>query len=257
VAVSGAVAQPAGEAWLAVLLLASLSAATSSIGVMLALRIGSRAGAFAMGTGFSAGMMVLIAAAELIPEAATRGDLASLLAGLAAGAGMLGAVHLVLPHTHLLDETGGEDAVRLSSAHLIVIGLILHDVPEGFALANSYLAAPRLGVLVGVAVALHNIPEEFAMAAPAVGLRRRGFLLRAAVLSALAEPAGAVIGLVGVELNPALHAWFLAFAAGAMLFVAGHELYPMARRIGGSAAFVAGGIVAVAVYALLQVTLIG
>jgi ZIP family zinc transporter len=247
----------AGQAWLAVVLLASLSAATSWIGVLIALKVGTRPGALAAGVGFSAGIMVLIAGVELVPEAARIGDLATVLVGLTMGAGTIAALHLVLPHTHLLDETGREDAVRLASAYLVVIGLILHDLPEGFAMANSYVAAPRLGVLVGVAIALHNIPEEFAMAAPAVGLRRRGFLVRAAVLSAIAEPAGAVVGLIGVEVQPALHAGFLAFAAGAMLFVSAHELYPMARRVGCPGAFVAGGIVAVVVYALLRLVISG
>ncbi|MEX2100672.1 MAG: ZIP family metal transporter [Acidimicrobiia bacterium] len=251
--VSGA----SGEAWAAVVVLASLSAATTWIGVLVALRIGTRPRALAIGIGFSAGIMVVIAAVELVPEASRSGDLTTVLVGVGLGAGSLAVLHLVLPHTHLLDESGGDDAVRLSSAYLVAVGLILHDFPEGFAMANSYVATPRLGVLVGVAIALHNIPEEFAMAAPAVGLRRRGFLVRAAVLSALAEPAGAIVGLVGVEVYPALNAGFLAFAAGAMVFVAIHELYPMARRVRHPGGFAAGAAAAVIVYALLQLVIIG
>jgi hypothetical protein len=50
-----------------------------------------------------------------------------------------------------------------------------------------------------------------------VAVRKR-LLYCGAGLSALAEPAGAALGLVGVA--PALHPGFLALAAGAMLFVA-------------------------------------
>ncbi|HEY7555183.1 MAG TPA: ZIP family metal transporter [Candidatus Binatia bacterium] len=87
-----------------------------------------------------------------------------------------------------------------------------------------------LGLLVALAIALHNLPKEFAMSVPAVVLKSKGFLFGAALLSALAEPLGAVIGLVAVGLAPALNAHFMAFAAGAMLFVSIHELIPMARR---------------------------
>jgi len=53
-------------------------------------------------------------------------------------------------------------------------------VPEGFAMANAYVASPALGVLVGLAIALHNVPEEFAMAVPLVMLRSKASLYRAA-----------------------------------------------------------------------------
>ena len=133
----------------------------------------------------------------------------------------------------------------------MALGLILHDVPEGFAMANAYIASPQLGVLVAVAIALHNVPEEFAMAVPAVVIRSRRFLYGAALLSALAEPLGAVIGLLAVGVAPALNAHFMAFAAGAMVFVSLHELVPMARRYRNKGMFVAGMAVSALVYALL------
>jgi ZIP family zinc transporter len=68
------------------------------------------------------------------------------------------------------------------------------------------------------------------MSVPAVTLRSKRFLFSAAVLSALAEPLGAVMGLAAVGIAPSLNASFLAFAAGAMLFLSIHELVPMARR---------------------------
>lgn len=83
----------------------------------------------------------------------------------------MASLHVIIPHTHLVEESGRIDARMLESAYLVAFGLILHDFPEGFAMANSYVASPSSGVLVALAIALHNIPEEFAMAAPAVALR--------------------------------------------------------------------------------------
>jgi ZIP family zinc transporter len=77
------------------------------------------------------------------------------------------------------------------------------------------------------------------------------------LLSALAEPAGAVIGLAAVGIAPALNARFLALAAGAMLFVAVHELVPMARRYRHLTYFVCGIGLSAAVYALLAATSLG
>lgn len=139
----------------------------------------------------------------------------------------------------------------LKTAYLVAFGLILHDVPEGFAMANSYIASPSLGMLVALAIAIHNIPEEFAMAVPIVMVKKRRFLYTAAFLSGLIEPLGAVIGLVAVHFHPALNPLFMAFAAGAMVFVSVHELLPMARRYHKAQLFVLGAILSVFVYALL------
>jgi ABC-type amino acid transport substrate-binding protein len=77
-------------------------------------------------------------------------------------------------------------------------------------------------------------------AVPAVALRSRRVLYGAAALSALAEPAGAMLGLAATGIAPGLNAYFLAFAAGAMTFGSIHELIPMARRYGHTGHFLCG-----------------
>lgn len=106
----------------------------------------------------------------------------------------------MLPHTHLVKEHG------LSDTRLI-----------------------RSVSLDALAIALHNLPEELVMAVPAMTLRSRRFLLQAAVLSALAEPLDAELGLVAVAGKPSLNGHFIAFSAGTMIFVSIHELIPMAH----------------------------
>ncbi|MGE0578670.1 MAG: hypothetical protein AB7F22_27090 [Reyranella sp.] len=57
----------------------------------------------------------------------------------------------------------------------------------------------RSARLVVVGLVLHDVPEERAMAVPAIAARNPQFLIGAAIPSALAEPAGAVIGLLAVS----------------------------------------------------------
>ncbi|MFP4560606.1 MAG: ZIP family metal transporter [Thiohalorhabdus sp.] len=241
--------------YVAVLLLASLSILTTLGGVALALYAGGRDRAVALGIGFSAGIMLLVSLLELIPEAAWSAGVG--VAGLSfiLGVGIVAALHWVIPHTHLVEEKGIFRPDLLRTAYLVAFGLILHDVPEGFAMANSYLASPSLGVLVAAAIALHNLPEEFAMALPIVAARAPRFLFLAALLSGLAEPAGALAGLVAVHIYPGLNAAFMAFAAGAMVFVSVHELLPMARRYGHTLLFFTGAGVSALVYGLLTAAL--
>jgi ZIP family zinc transporter len=241
----------------AILLLSLLSVLTTAIGVLLAVLIRENARSIAVGIGFSTGIMVLVSMLELIPEAcqAVGGMSTGLAAGL--GAALLWSVNFAIPHSHLIAEHGLADTRLVRSVHLVVIGLILHDVPEGFAMANAYIASPSLGLLVALAIALHNLPEELAMAVPAIALRSHRFLIAAAMLSALAEPAGAIIGLLAVEAVPSLNGYFMAFAAGAMLFVSFHELVPMARRYGRIGWFGAGLALSVAVHRLLALAIAG
>lgn len=218
--------------WLAVTALASLSIVSTALGVGLAHWVGPRSCVRAIGIGFSVGVMVAISVVELLPEATREAGVAVTAACALAGVGLLAVLHAVIPHVHLTPEDSGLRAGELRRVYLIAFGLILHDFPEGFAMANAYLSAPRLGVVVAIAIVLHNIPEEFAMALPAVMARRRRFLFGAAAVSAAAEPVGALVGLAVVSISPGLNAAFLAFAAGAMVFVAVHELVPLGRALG-------------------------
>jgi zinc transporter, ZIP family len=236
---------------LAVLLLSLMSVVTTAIGVLLALLIRESGRAVAVGIGFSTGIMVLVSVLELIPEARVATGTPGMCLGVALGVGLLWAANILIPHSHLIQEHDLADTRLVRSVYLVVIGLILHDVPEGFAMANAYIASPSLGLLVALAIALHNLPEELAMAVPATALRSKRFLIGAAMLSALAEPVGAIIGLAAVAANPSLNGYFMAFAAGAMLFVSFHELVPMARRYGRMTWFGVGIALSAVVHQLL------
>jgi ZIP family zinc transporter len=238
---------------LAVLLLALLSVITTMVGVALAIYLGKNERAIAVGIGFSAGIMLLVSLLELIPEASSEAGMGAALLAFILGMLIVAVLHWVIPHTHLVKESGVFPGVLLRTAYLVAFGLILHDVPEGFAMANAYIASPSLGVLVALAIAIHNIPEEFAMAVPIVLVRRKRFLYLAAFLSGLAEPLGALIGLVAVHFHPKFNSLFLAFAAGAMVFVAVHELLPMARLYQKVRLFVFGALLSVLIYVLLAV----
>jgi ZIP family zinc transporter len=239
--------------YVAVLLLSLLSCVTTAVGVLLSTLIRENAKAIALGIGFSAGIMVLVSLFELIPEAHSAAGTFDTALTLGIGAMLLWVINFVIPHTHLVPEHGLGDTRLVRSVYLVVIGLIVHDVPEGFAMANAYIADPSLGLLVALAIALHNLPEEMAMALPAMTLQSRRFLLGAAALSALAEPAGAVIGLVAVEALSGLNAYFIALAAGAMLFVSLHELVPMAQRYRRLRWFAAGIVLSILAHRLLAI----
>ena len=238
--------------YIAIILLAFLSVFSALLGVALAIYVGKNEGAVAVGMGFSAGIMLLLSFIELMPAAMRVVGMAPTATSFTLGVLIVAMLHWLIPHTHLVEESGAFRQAMLRTAYLVAFGLILHDVPEGFAMANSYFASPSLGVVVALAIAIHNIPEEFAMALPIVTIKKKRFLYTAAFLSGLAEPLGAIGGLVAVHFHPAINPLFMAFAAGAMVFVSLHELLPMAQRYRKIHLFAGGAILSVIAYALLS-----
>lgn len=236
-------------------ILALLSGMTTLIGVTLAIHSTRSPRSIAFGIGFSTGIMLLVSFLELLPAAITTSNTRHALIALISGAGFIAVLHWLIPHTHLFKEKGQFNLRLVRSAYLVAFGLILHDIPEGFAMANSFLTSPSLGFFVALAIALHNIPEEFAIAVPAATLHKKQFLYKAAFISGLAEPAGAALGLYAAYLSATLIPLFLSFAAGAMIFVSLHELVPMARRYGHIHIFILGITVSILVHTMLTLLL--
>ncbi|HEY5762767.1 MAG TPA: ZIP family metal transporter, partial [Rhodocyclaceae bacterium] len=149
---------------------------------------------------------------------------------LGVGAALMFLIDRALPHEH-----PQPDAKRLPAtasrraAWLLVVAITLHNFPEGFAVAAA--AAGTGGTVTATAIALQNIPEGLIIAAVlwAIGLRR-SVAIGIAAASGLAEPVGALLGIVWLDAIPGAAPSAMALAAGAMLFVVAHELLPTAVR---------------------------
>jgi ZIP family zinc transporter len=234
-----------------IVLLAFLSGMTTLIGVMLAIHSSKSSRSIAFGIGFSTGIMILVSIFELIPSAIAISNTRETLIAFGIGAFFLAFLHWFIPHTHLFKEQGQFNLRLIRSAYLVAFGLILHDIPEGFTMASSFLTSPSLGIFVALTIALHNIPEEFAIAIPAATLHDNKILYKTAFISGLAEPAGAVLGILAVYMSTAFLPFLLSFSAGAMIFVSLHELVPMARRYGHIHIFALGLIISILVHIML------
>ena len=123
-------------------------------------------------------------------------------------------------------------------AMLLFVSLLVHNFPEGLAVAASAMESPSLGITVTIGIMIHNIPEGIAIAVPCLAARPDqpylAFIL--ASVSGLAEPAGAFVALLflnGIDdqANDILNLEnILSFVAGIMIAVALWELFPEANR---------------------------
>jgi ZIP family zinc transporter len=236
---------------LELLLLASLSGVTTLIGCLIAFYIKKRKTVVPVGIGFSAGIMIAISFLELIVESSQMISELFVMLAFSFGFLVLMFFDILLPHMHFIKEKGSmKSFVRIG--YLVAIGIILHDFPEGFAMASSYFLNRSLGILVALAIAIHNIPEEFALALPLDIAKKKKLLVKLGIASALAEPLGAIVGIFAISIFPQLIPFFMAFAAGAMVFISIDEFVPLAGKFKEGHYFAVGLLLGILTYVLLS-----
>jgi len=183
--------------------------------------------------GLAAGLMILLSFMELLFDSLKLSGLFPAAVGFMAGSLMLFILDFLLPHKHIVSEKGVIDAKMLRTGTLMAIGISLHNLPEGIAVASGYSYAPEIGLIITIAIAVHNIPEGIAIAMPIrMSGASRWAAFRIAFLSGLAEPVGAGIAAVFLTTLPELMPFALSFAAGVMVFITMDELIPIAHEHG-------------------------
>ena len=191
-------------------------------------------------TGFAAGVMVAASFWSLLQPAldssAAMGSLAFLPAavGFLVGVGFLLLLDVITPHMHMDSQSEGpKNGFRRTTK--LILAVTLHNIPEGMAVGVVYAgllsgssgitAAGALTLSLGIAI--QNFPEGAIVSMPllAEGMpKRKTFLM--GVLSGAVEPVAALITLLAAGLITPVMPYFLAFAAGAMMYVVVEELIP-------------------------------
>lgn len=169
---------------------------------------------------FSAGFMIGVSLLDLLPDALSVGGANAAWVVLAGYVLVHFSQHVLVPHFHFGEEVHAVTA-RVSVSALI--GLLLHTLVDGVAIASGYQVSPRLGALVALAIALHKVPEGVAIASLFL---KAGWPARAAVAAAVALGAATVMGAVLTVLLAPLQAVGLALAAGVTLYVGASNLVP-------------------------------
>jgi len=193
--------------------------------------------------GFASGIMVAASVwSLLIPSmemSAGEGICTVLPAaiGFIAGMGFLLAVDYLTPHLHIGDESPEGLKARISKTAMLALAVTIHNIPEGMAvgvviagsLQDGIRIAPAAAMATAIGIAIQNIPEGAIISMPmraAGNSRRKSFLIGG--LSGIVEPIGAVLVILLASLMTPILPYFLAFAAGAMLYVVVEELIPEA-----------------------------
>lgn len=197
--------------------------------------------------GFAAGVMIAASFWSLLQPAIEQAEInLSAPAWLVATLGFLcGAVFLYISDkivTHFqsrANDKADTPSITLKRVIMLVFSITLHNIPEGLAVGVAFGAlyngctteSVLAAISVAVGIGLQNFPEGAAVSIP---LRREGYSRLKSFLygqaSGLVEPIAGILGAALVIHMKALLPFALAFAAGAMILVAVHELIPECQR---------------------------
>lgn len=262
-----------GNIWPALLLssLAGMSTAIGSLITMFSKRSNTKFMSAAFG--FSAGVMITVSFAELIPEAQKNISLgnpqyggAASLCCLTAGLIIAAMIDILLPdktesNGYAVVENGRESggASLFHMGIVTALAITIHNFPEGIATFMAGYSNLKAGIPVAVSIAMHNIPEGIAVAAPiyfGTGKRGKAFLYSA--LSGLSEPVGALAAYLCLApfINGSSLGGVFGIVAGIMLYIAFGELIPASEHC-GKPRVSAAGIVLGALFMLFILTISG
>jgi ZIP family zinc transporter len=227
---------------IAVLALAGAATALATgLGAIPVFLLGHRAGRVRPFLwGLTVGLMSVASVVGLLLPALEEDGGAVVAVGLAAGvAFLLASRRLLSGHDVHVGRLGGAGVRR---AVLVFAVLLVHSLPEGFAIGTAYASNTEgLALFVILAIALQNVPEGTSVAIPMDGAGfGRAQQFWAAVLTSCPQPLGAVAAYLAVEQISGLLPFSFAFAAGAMLSLVVVELLPQTMQSGGRIAATAG-----------------
>ena len=206
--------------------------------------------------GLSAGVMVYVSFMELMPDALDKIEMMFpgkegiiyVLLAFFAGMGLIAVIDFFIPedeNPHEFHAAGKSNDKLKRTGFMLALAIGVHNFPEGMATFVSALDGLDVALPIVVAIAIHNIPEGIAVSVPiyhSTGSRKKA--LRYSVLTGLAEPIGALFGMLFLLpfWTPAVGAFMLAAVAGIMVYISFDELLPGAEEYGHHH-FAIGGVI--------------
>ncbi len=169
---------------------------------------------------FAAGFMLALALVAAVPEAIGRNHAA------AAPVILLGYLlvhltqHTLAPHFHFGEET---HPLSKRASQAAIAGLLLHTFFDGVAIASGFLVNATLGVLFFLGIALHKVPEGVAVASLVLAA---GGTVRASYLAAAVMGIATILGVLVTDHVAVLTEYGLALSAGVTIYVAASNLVP-------------------------------
>ena len=208
--------------WTGVLFASVAAGANVLGGLLVLLRRSWSPTSLKAGLAFAGGFMLAAALLAMVPESLdVRWGVELILVGYLV---VHFLEHVVGGHYHFAgDEHASENLVSSTVTTAAVFAMFVHTFFDGVAIGAAFLLGREVGMLVLIAVILHKVPAGFAVATVALAAgstRARAF--GAAALLGL----GTILGSIALGAAGSLAAYAIPLSAGILIHVAASDLIP-------------------------------
>ncbi|HOI19047.1 MAG TPA: ZIP family metal transporter [Candidatus Woesearchaeota archaeon] len=177
---------------------------------------------------FAGGVMLAISFLELIPHSIEMSSIIVCLLGIISGAILMFGIDRLMPHIHPSFCTQEQGHNLKKTALYLIIGIFIHNIPEGMAIAIGAVTETKMSFVIALAIAIHNIPEGICTSAPyyrCTKNRLKSFL----VSSSTAIPI--LIGFFVTSwfynyISKGFVGFIVAVTAGLMIYITSDEIIP-------------------------------
>jgi ZIP family zinc transporter len=181
--------------------------------------------------GLAAGIMLAASFTSLIIPGIEKGGVFPVLVGLGVGGLFIALGDRAIGKfgIHSYSPTQQYSQRRLHGVMLFVFAVTLHNLPEGLAVGVGFGAEDITKALIlMIAIGIQNIPEGLAVGFSLIATerysRKKSFWY--AFLSGAVETPLTILGALWIASFSPILPYAMGFAAGAMVFVIGHEIIP-------------------------------
>lgn len=174
---------------------------------------------------FSSGVMITLSIMDLIPSSYVYIRNEGLLRTFVL---ILIFISLGTILSYLIDITNSKKEELYKTGFISMLGIVIHNIPEGIATYVLSTIDINLGIIFSVAIIMHNIPEGIGISIPiyySTKSKSKTFLY--VLIAGLSEPFGAIISKIFLSkyINTLIMGYLYAFIAGLMIYIAYFELY--------------------------------
>ena len=144
----------------------------------------------------------------------------------------------IIPHLHIHSDKPEGIKSKFKNNTMMFFAVMLHNIPEGMAIGVVFagLLLKDVGIslsgaiALSIGIAIQNIPEGAIVAFDMKGKgnnNKKSFVY--GIISGIVEPLGALLVILFSAIFTPILPYFLAFAAGAMIYVVVEELIPQSQ----------------------------
>lgn len=180
---------------------------------------------------FSSGVMITLSIIDLLPSSIeylneTKSIYISIFYSF-----ILFIVGIIL--SFIIDKLNKEKEGLYKTGIISMIGIILHNIPEGIATYILSTINIKLGILLSIAIILHNIPEGVGISIPIYySTKSKKKALIYTTISGFSEPFGALLSFLFLSkyINVTIIGLLYSLIAGLMIYIGYFELFRTSKR---------------------------